>query len=220
MQTSEILENVDTSYIDAILMDERGLIKPVPHSHLKDIPHIHLRIWCSKRAVYVIPTTELIDYLKSLMITAAMPVEICAGNGSIGRALGIPSTDSYMQTEPHMKMWYASLGQKPITPPPDVLKGEAIEIINSLKPDFVVGAFVTQKFKKGDEETQMPSSVYGVDEMQISRKVKQYIKIGNDNVHGRMRIMNLEHQTIRPEFLVTRAIDQSKNGIYIFNFTK
>ena len=68
---------------------------------MQEINEDHLKIWCVKNAIYQILTTELVDWLKKY-IGEKKAIEIGAGKSGIGRALGIPATDSAMQTMPEV----------------------------------------------------------------------------------------------------------------------
>ncbi len=218
MLEKECVRRRDVLYLDKILFDESKNLRILPYAEIKSIPLLHLRAFCNVHAIYTLPTVELINYIKELLIPANNPIEICAGNNGLGKALGIISTDSHMQQTLEMHAYYTLLGQRVTSPPDDVLPLEALKAVKIMNPDYVIGSFVTQLFEKGDDINRIPSSMFGVDELSLSRSVKSYIKIGNDEVHGIMRIMDLPHKTVRPEFLITRVADQSKNGIYIFNF--
>lgn len=214
-----VVPQSDTTYISSLLLNEKGQIKILPTSDIRQIPFEGLALWMHRKAVYVLPTVELIDVTRD-EIGALKAIEICAGNGALGRALGIPRTDSFWQESSEgqliMKM---AMNHSTTKPPPDVEKLDAIQAMNIYNPDVIIGSYVTQKYKKGDVLGVDGSSVYGVDEMRISRNVKKYIKVGNDTTHGNMRIMALPHKTIRGDFIVTKIPKElNQNAIYIFNF--
>lgn len=206
-----VLPNVDVSNVDKLLRNDQGLIHPVPHSSLENIPIEHILLWCVQNGVYVVPTTELISFLKN-EIAGKAAIEICAGHGSIGRSLGIPTTDSYVQTDPQIQACYRLLGQKPIDPPPDVLKYEANVAVDLYQPQIVIGAFVTEIWTPGNAQ----GSVYGVDEVTLNKKIDSYIHIGNDHTHGWKTLMKKEHKVFRFPWLVTRTRSQSLNHIRIW----
>jgi hypothetical protein len=214
MSNAHILDNVDTDYLDSILI-ENGLLRPVPANLLESIPTNHIIIWCNKNGIYCLPTVELLEWLKE-QIGESNAIEICSGNGCIGRSLNITRTDSYIQTTAEMIMLYQSIGQKPILPPPDVLRFEANEAVDHFKPDVVLGSFITQKFCDGDTEARIGSSVYGVDELTLIKKVKTYIAIGNDAVHGTKRINSFPHSTYRFPWIYTRCMNQNLNNIKVW----
>lgn len=208
-------ENVD--YLDNLLLNN-GLLQVLPASTLQAIPQVHLSIWGNKRGVYCFPTVELIGWLKE-QISDRSTIEICSGNGAIGRALGVKSTDSYVQTLPEMIAYYALCGQQPIFPPEDVLKFEANEAVDYFKPAVVFGSYITQKYLSGDEDAQpkISSSVYGVDELSLLPKVETYIAIGNKTSHGDKRIRKFAHKSYQFPWLFTRSLKTDENEISVWD---
>jgi hypothetical protein len=211
-----ILPNYDVSYLDEVLLDESGLLRILPAEKYAKIYIQHLQVWANRNGIYCLPTQELIDWLEN-QIGDRKAIEICAGNGAIGRALHIPVTDSFIQTTPEMLAYYMALGQKPTSPPPDVYEFEANEAVDTLKPKVVVGAYVTQKFEEGDSEANIGSSVYGVDELALLKKVETYIVVGNDITHGEKRINQLPHETFHFEWLYSRTTKPESNHIKIWH---
>lgn len=208
-----LLPNENVDYLDDLLLDN-GLLQVVPASVLAAIPQVHLSIWGNKKGVYCIPTVELIDWLRQ-KVAGRSAIEICSGNGAIGRALGIPRTDSYNQTTPQMLAYYALYNQTPIFPPEDVQRFEANEAVDHFKPEVVIGSYVTQKYIPSDEG-RVGSSLYGVDELVLVPKVKAYITIGNDSSHGDKRICQRIHKVFRFPWLYTRTMEPENNGIYVW----
>lgn len=212
-----VMDRHDVKYLDEILLDERGLPKPVPFLVLLKHPIVHLVQWANEKGVYTIPTLELIEWLKD-EIKGRKAIEICAGHGALARHVGIVATDSYIQTQPEMAAYYRAIGQNPISPPTDVYQFEANEAVDTLHPQVVMSSFATQKYEPGDEGTpKIGSSVYGVDEVSMLQKIQTYINIGNDTSHGDKRILKYPHETYRFPWLITRCMDQSKNHIKVWN---
>lgn len=207
-----VLPPVDWAPFDTMMYDERKNLRILPAARILEFPKEVIQTWCVLRGVYQIPTQELIDWLKE-QIGSRSAIEICAGNGSIGRALNIPRTDSYVQTLPEMVAYYKMLGQEPITPPADVIKYDANEAVEVLKPTVVVGAYVTQKYQDGNTE----GSVVGVDEHKLLENVYTYIHIGNDGPHGSKRINKLKHAFYRFPWLITRAKEPNMNHIRVWS---
>ena len=207
------LEKQDVSYMDSILFDENKMLRVVPSSELLKLPREHIMIWGNLNGVYTFPTKELIDWLKE-KIGDKKAIEICAGNGSIGRALGLISTDSYIQTTPEMVAFYKSIGQHPIFPKEDVEKIDAVNAVKKHNPELVVASYATQVTKDGD---QTDTSIFGVDEEFIMSEVKEYIHIGNFSTHGRKRIIQKYYNDVfKFPWLVTRSILPEQNEIRIF----
>lgn len=176
-----------------------------------------VQVWMVKHGVYQLPTQELVDRLGFLLKGFVRPIEICAGHGALGRALGIPRTDSYMQLRPEIQAHYRMLGQPIISPPDDVEKLEAREAVRKYDPDVVIGCFCTQL---GTPDVPQ-SSPYGVDETALLQhpSVRRYIMVGNENTHGQKLILNLPHETWYngEPWLVSRGMDQSLNRVYMWN---
>ena len=108
-QVMIIAQRQNVAYLDKILLDNRGVLKVVGNSALSQIPKEHLMQGGNEQGVYTFPTTELIEWLRT-QIAGRKCIEICAGFGTIGRALGVTLTDSYMQMTPEMAMVYKMAG--------------------------------------------------------------------------------------------------------------
>lgn len=88
-----LLEKTDISPLDKLLVGNNGLLRPIPYAELKAFPHGMIQQWCVQRGVYQVPTQELIDFLATH--ANKRTIEICAGNGVLGRSLNLIMTDSY-----------------------------------------------------------------------------------------------------------------------------
>jgi hypothetical protein len=109
--------------LDRILLDGRGRLRPV-ESRALAVEDVDLVSWCARRLVDVIPTTELISWLR-YRIEGRLALEVAAGDGAIGRALGIRMTDR----DPRA---------------PDVERLDALEAVRRYDPQVVVGAWLTE----------------------------------------------------------------------------
>jgi hypothetical protein len=212
-----IIDNQDVSYMDKLLFDDTGLLRPVASADLQALPPLHLMLWGNKNGVYTYPTIELIEFFRE-NIADRTAIEICSGTGVFGRALGIPSTDSYIQTSPEMMTTYLLMGQHPIQPPADVLKFEANEAVDHFKPEVVIACYATQKYLPGDEGPPViGSSVYGVDEIAMLPKIQTYIHVGNAISHQDKRIRKLPHIRYQKPWVITRSGKPEFNEIVIWN---
>ena len=214
MRAMEIPQ-VDTAYLDRTLLDREGRFHVMPAADLRAFELDHLRAWCFLNARYNLPTLELVEAVKSI-IGSRSAIEIGAGMGDFGRALGIPMTDAYQQTTPEMQLYYKAFGQPPIHPPADVEKLDAIEAITKYKPQVVVAAWVTQLFQEGDSEAKIGSSIYGVDEGWVLDHCETYIFVGNEGTHKDKRILKKPHHTAYPYYVVSRSADPSKNVMWVW----
>jgi hypothetical protein len=207
---------VDTEYIDRFLLNCKRQYNVPGARSLKAFEHSHLQVWCHRRARYNLPTTELVEAVKGL-IDSRSAIEIGAGMGDFGRALGIPMTDSHQQTLPEMQLYYAVAGQPAIHPPSDVEKLDAVGAVTKYKPRVVVASWVTQLYQDGDAPRKIGSSIYGVDEHWVLDHCETYIFVGNTGVHKDKRILTRPHQETRPYYLVSRGRDQAANVLWVWN---
>lgn len=210
------LPNVDITYLDEVLLDAAGRMNLLSLADLKRFPHEHLLVWAQKRGRYNLPTRELVAFLREL-IGERSAIEIGAGMGDLGLRLGIPMTDSHVQTNPDMVLLYTTLGCLPIQPPPDVEKLDAAAAVRQHRPNAVVASWVTQLFQEGDQNPpKVGSSVHGVDEFDLFEHCRMYIHVGNRDVHHQKRLLRIPHREVEAPFAVSRGFDQSKNVIYIW----
>lgn len=205
------LPKADVGYLDALLLDANGLPQPVAFDALRNVPAPHIQQWCVQHAVYQVPTIELIEWLAA-RCAGKRALEVCSGFGAIGRALGIPRTDSYMQTRPHIRAYYAMLRQPIIAPPPDVEELDANAAVRKYQPEVVIAAWATQVWREGASS----GSEEGVDEEAILDTGATYILIGNDASHGDKRIIARPHDHLRFPWLVTRSRQPELNMIRVW----
>jgi hypothetical protein len=188
-----------------------GLLKIKPYSFYKGVNENELKFFLHQNAIYVLPTTELIDWLKENIIGTA--IEIGAGHGAIGRALNIPTTDSRMQERPEIKFIYESSGQPVIKYNNDIEKLDAIQALDKHKPDTVIGAFITHKY----DERIGNGNAFGVQEELILQRTKRYINICNKVTHKDKPILKVKHKEYKFDWLITRAVNQNENAIIMFD---
>src|SRR5271170_675184 len=80
-------------------------LKLLSYKEYDKIDRIALKLFCHATGRYGLPTIELVEYLKEL-IGGRSAIEIGAGNGDLGRHLGIPMTDSRLQEDPVIRERY------------------------------------------------------------------------------------------------------------------
>lgn len=211
----DIIENENVSYLDKILLDESGLYQSVPAQVLRYVPHRHLQIWATNNGVYQFVTDEMIAWLRD-EIGESKAIEIGAGTGAISRTLGITGTDMYLHLDPLIKAYYELMGQQITIPPPDILKYEGLQAVRMLKPQTVVGAFITQWGTEEEARQGIGCSMFGVQEIEMLKIVKKYICFGNAHTHKGKRIFAIPHREYRFEWLVTKAFDQSLNRVWVW----
>lgn len=217
-----ILSPRDASYIDAILLNEEGRLKPVPSAVLATIPHDDLRYWCNRKAVYGLPTTELVAWLGE-RIAGRTAIEIGSGNGCLGRALGIPRTDSHVQATPKMRLIYTLQGQPVITYGTDVEQLDAVEAVQKYRPQVVIGQWVTQYISPDEPPPPGGGSVYGIKERVILADpvVEEYLVVGNLLIHGAKSILQDPPQgwkvdAVAAPWIWSRASEPMANCILIW----
>ncbi len=209
------IPDVDTTYLDRFFLDREGKYHLPAAADAKRFDHTHVQTWCHRRTRYNLPTIELVELVKE-RIAGRSAIEVGAGMGDFGRHLGIPMTDSYMQTTPEIQALMRSMGQPALSPPPEVEQLDALQAIQKHKPQVVVAAWVTQLFQQGDQEAKIGSSIRGVDEGWLLDHCDTYIFVGNEEVHGDKRIMRHPHITLKPWHLLSRGFDQTKNAVWIW----
>lgn len=201
----EMLEPADVGYLDKLLLDDRGLLRVVPASALSGVSESHMQFWCLKRAVYGLPTVELVDWLRD-KIAGRRAIEIGAGNGALGRALGIPCTDSRMQERPEIAEHYRLHGQPTIDYPADIEKLDALEAIKAHKPEVVIASWVTQLYRgRTREEHARGGNMFGVDEDALLDTGVEYVHIGATSTHGTKWILSRPHDEFRFPWLQGRG---------------
>jgi hypothetical protein len=202
--------------LDELLLDEAGHMRLLPAAVLYDQDPVVLRTWANQRGRYGLPTAELVDWLRD-RIAGRKAIEVGAGMGDLGRHLGIKMTDSAVQVEDSaLNLYYRSMGQVPTDPPADVIRCDALTAVRRYRPQVVVGCFITQLYRKGDEKTGTGSSVFGVDEGKLLARVGEYIHIGATSVHYGKRILKRAHIEHAFPWLVSRVVEPSTNRIWIW----
>ena len=122
----EIQEFLET--YDSVLLDEKGIIKLQSADFYKTLDNADLRVWCICRAIYQLPTIELVEWLKN-NFNLDKAIEIGAGNNYLYHHLGIKGIDNYSEQIPAVKLTHELLNQPSTNPPPEVEKIDAIVAI-------------------------------------------------------------------------------------------
>lgn len=215
LQDMHVLDKADITYLDNILL-KNGTLQVVPYDDLKDIPQTHLSQFCVEKGYYCLPTTELVEFLlEKIGPDKEKTIEIGSGSGSLCKALGIKGTDNYMQTMPKYANQYKMIRQATVLYGQNVERLDALSAVQKYKPKTVIAAWVTHKYNPGRDA--LGGNELGVNENKLLRKVKTYIHIGNENVHAKKPIMDIEHETFKAPWLVSRSMDKDKNVIHIWS---
>jgi len=201
--------------LDKVLLNEDGLPKILPAATYNNIPHELLQAWTNIRGIYQVITKEQVEWTK-MKIADRSAIEICAGYGTLGRALQIPFTDVKLQEDESIASIYRKHKTFTINYPKDVIKMEAIEAIRHYRPQVVIGCFVTQW---GSHEMPLaPSSPYGPKEWEFfDEGVETYINFGNKAPHFNKRLYAMPHEELWLPWLVTRCNYPNLNRVWIFN---
>ena len=198
---------------DRIFLDERGIIKLQSADLYKTIDNADLRVWCICRAIYQLPTIELIEWLKA-NFNLDRAIEIGAGNNYLYHHLGIKGIDNYSEQIPAVKLVHEILNQPSTNPPPEVEKLDAIAAIKKYQPETVITSWATLKTE--DPDNIDAGHKYAPDEDEILDTGVTYVFIGNEDVHRDRLIMNKPHKTYYFDWLVSRGYYPEKNCIYVW----
>lgn len=218
MQT-RLIENIDATYLDRLLLDDRGLPKAVRAQALLRIREDHRLAWAKQRGVYQFVTTELLDFLREI-IGDRTALEICAGLGGIGRNLGIPMTDAAVHLNEMAQNLYGLLREVAIDPPDDIDRLEASDAVRKYKPQVVIGAYASQTSAYSLVMPHAPSSLYGVYDLDILANCETYVLIGNAKTHADRLAFYLRPKWIYEPWLITRSFDQTQNRIWVWDNRK
>lgn len=220
MQAS-LLSDIDRHAVLSLMsacLDGRHL-KIMPSEFYRQFRQNELSAFCLMMGLYCLPTTELLEKLNSLILEASPErnaIELGAGNGAIGRGLGIRSTDSFMQDDPRIQALYAATGQPPVTYGDNVEQLDANSAVEALRPAVTVAAWLTHKYDPALHD--LGGNMFGVDEGTILRQVKRYIVVGNLSVHSKKPIMGQVSQVIRGDYLFSRSINHpEENAIFVWD---
>ena len=214
MFTTRVLTPTDVSYLDTLFGWPN--VRPVAAEILNRISQNDLSLWCLKRGIYQLPTIELIDFLRERMGEPQHCLEIGAGAGHIGRALGIRMSDNKMQEWPLIKQHYAKLKQPTVSYGKDVECLPALSAVSQYQARTVISCWVTEKFVPGKQS----GNAYGVDEVALLGLpwVETYILVGNRLTHGEKDIFRqYEYEELQFDWLYSRSMERSQNAIWIFS---
>ncbi|EJG5414311.1 hypothetical protein NAD41_000912 [Salmonella enterica] len=168
---------------DEVMLDQKGVLLPQPASFWAEATNGTRAMFGRKHGIYSFPTHEGIDFIKGCIDGRELQtIEIAAGNGGWGKALGIRATDSFLQRRADVAAKYASMRQPTVAYGAHVEKLEAIKAVRKYRPKIVVASWVTQKFRA--DRFCMRGNEDGVDELRLFELVDEYILIGNTAQHG------------------------------------
>lgn len=176
-------ETLPERFDESGLFDPQGTLLPQPAAFWADKSVMQRAMFGHNHGIYSIPTVEGVEHIKGIIAGREhQTIEVGAGMGCWGQALGIRSTDSYLQRRPDVAAKYREIGQKPAPYGKFVEKLEAIKAVRKYRPAVVVAAWVTQKFRA--DRFCMRGNADGVDELRLLELVDEYVLIGNTAQHG------------------------------------
>jgi hypothetical protein len=198
-----------------LLEDNSGSLVLHPAKVIKDLPWDDLRIWMHFKAVYGVPTQELIEFLKK-EIGDLPAIEIGSGCTGLGRFLSIKMTDAKIQNK-QAAIFYAAMNQPTIKYPRDVESLEALEAVDFYKPKVVVGSWITRWIdpNKPMPEDGFGGNMFGVKEDILISKVDKYIHIGSEAIHS-YKLKLKPTRVLKPDWLVSRGSVRKDDVIYIW----
>jgi len=208
-----ILPQHDVAYLDKQLLDEVGNLRILDSTFYSTIPIEHLTVWCHNKGIYCLPTVELIEWLR-LHVILGETIEIGSGNGAIGRALDIPTTDACLMRRPDIMLYYSMTGQPVTNYPEDIIELDAIAAIDAYKPSVVIGSWITHKYD--EKQHHRGGNAFGVDEFIVINRVNKYIMIGNEIVHALKPALELPHKEYKFPWLFSRSLKYENNIIYVW----
>jgi hypothetical protein len=187
--------------LDAALLDRpTNRIKLQSASAYSEIARQDLQTWMQYRNRYVLPTVELVDWLKT-KIDGRRVIEIGADYSDLAYHLGIRAIGSHamLYTSEHAAPLFP--GQIPtLVISSDVHQMDAMQAILELRPEVVIGVWIPDKFadKFGGK------SKYAPNDYQMIQNV-EYIHIGCESIHGRSTLLGFPHETIKTPGIVSRT---------------
>jgi hypothetical protein len=206
----------DVAALDAECFRD-GLLRVPPASFYARFDQNALSAWCVVRGLYLLPTLELVSLLRT-MIGEDRAIEVAAGNGALGRALGIPVTDSRQHEQPDVARFYAQVGQAVTPYAPDVERLTAIEAVDKYRPQVVLGSWITHRFD--ERYPQRGGNPDGVDCVELYGRafVQTIILIGHERVNRYQPLLQQPHTTLRPPgMLFARPLDAGLNVIWVWD---
>jgi hypothetical protein len=193
-------------------------LRVMPAAFYAEFPQNELSGFCLRNGLYALPTTELCDLINRLILEVSptrSAIEIGSGNGVLGRALGIPCTDNHMQDDPVIQAHYRAMGQPAVNYGKHVLRMSAEQAVKQLKPEVVVGAWVTHKYHPA--EHFRGGNVIGVDEGAMLNRIKRYIFVGNSRPHALKPLLAVTHKTIKADYIFSRGFDGTGNMVLVWD---
>lgn len=197
---------------------DNGMLCVMPTAFYQEFRQVDLSGFCHRHGLYCLPTTELVTKINALILEVSPTrhaIEIGSGNGALGKALGIPCTDSHLQEHPAMQAYYAQIATPRTTYGQHVERLDAEQAVAKYRPEVVVAAWVTHKYSKA--EHARGGNVYGVDEIAMLGRIKRYIFVGNFYTHQQKPLLNFPYTVHESEALFSRSLRPHGNGLVVWD---
>lgn len=204
--------------IDAFMFDGPSM-RIHSAEEIDQIGQHDLYVWCLRRAIYSIVTTELVAWIKEeLGDMLPETIEIAAGHGALGEALGIRSTDSGLQLLPEVQAFYAKYRQPTVRLGPCVERIEAVKAVETYRPRAVVGLWATPSFEGETAPVPLPEGhCWGVNHRAINALVEKNILVSNASLEKDInRRVGPPSRVLAFPWLRSRSLHRSKDRIYIW----
>lgn len=195
------------------LLDANGDLRVVPASFYAGTTVAERGLFGHRHALYGFITEELVAFLR-LAIGSSRAIEIGAGTGDLGRVLGIPATDSWLQARPDIAALYSQTGQPAVRYGAHVHQLDAAAAVRQFQPELVLASWVTHKYDPARH--QAGGNMYGVDEEDILAHCRTYLFLGNEEVHKAKSLWRRPHKILFPDWLYSRATNGSRNFIALW----
>lgn len=210
-----LLNRSDITYLENLLLDDTGKLKIVSYEFLRDFPQNDISQFCVKHGFYLIPTIELLTFLKEeINEDTDSTIEIGAGNGVMAKTLGIRAFDNFMQERADIRAYYESLQQAIVPYGDNVQRLDGNSAVKKYSPSYVIGAWCTHLYNP--KEHWRGGNQFGFDEKKIIKNVKKYIHIGNEKVHANKPILKTKPRAVKENWIVSRSQHNRQNVIWIW----
>lgn len=189
------------------VLDRDGRMRVLPASYWAATTVMERAVFGNAHGIYAFPTVELVQRLTEL-IGGRTAIEICAGHGVLGQALGIPATDNRMQEDGDTMRFFNQIGMPPVRYGTNVIACPANEAVRRYRPQVVIGCWVMHQYRP--DRHFAGGNPAGVDEADIVNNCEQYIVVGNEQVHRHSPLWERPHQVEYPDYLYSRALNGSR----------
>jgi hypothetical protein len=196
------------------VLDDNGRLKILPAKYWATTTEAERALFGLQHGIYSFPTIELVNFLTAT-IGERTAIEIGAGNGVLADRLGIRATDNFQQRMPKYIERYRMMKQPTVPYGDNVEDIDANRAVRKYKPQVVIACWVTHKYDK--RRHSAGGNEIGVKEEEIIAGCERYVVIGNEYVHEGKSIWSLPHEIIYPDWLYSRATNDTRDFIAVWN---